>query len=181
MNTTKAGSRIPNVSRWNRRSHSGLVRITRLPTRALFGAIGDSAPDRWGRVLMRRAERIRAEREGRAPRAVREIDCLLLVDDEARQGALRFAEREGGPFLAGHTETQDPAVPRASASALRRRTCFERQRERRRPAAAARAWLIAWRRPSQSIGAGPRTAISRSRSFRAKATTREPCCGRPLR
>ena len=24
--------------------------------KALFGAIGDSAPDRWGRVLMRRAE-----------------------------------------------------------------------------------------------------------------------------
>src|SRR4030095_9622468 len=24
---------------------------------------------------------------------------LLLVDDEARQGALRFAEKEGGPFL----------------------------------------------------------------------------------
>jgi serine/threonine-protein kinase HipA len=68
--------------------------------RALFGAIGDSAPDRWGRVLMRRAERLRAERGGRAPRAVREIDCLLMVDDEARQGALRFAEREGEPFLA---------------------------------------------------------------------------------
>lgn len=76
--------------------------------RALFGAIGDSAPDRWGRVLMRRAERIRADREGRAPRAVREIDCLLLVDDEARQGALRFAEREGGPFLAGQSETKIP-------------------------------------------------------------------------
>jgi serine/threonine-protein kinase HipA len=28
-----------------------------------------------------------------------EIDYLLLVDDEARQGALRFAEREGGSFL----------------------------------------------------------------------------------
>jgi serine/threonine-protein kinase HipA len=76
--------------------------------RALFGAIGDSAPDRWGRVLMRRAERIGAEREGRAPRAVLEIDCLLLVDDEARQGALRFAEREGGPFLAGHAQTKIP-------------------------------------------------------------------------
>jgi hypothetical protein len=35
---------------------------------------------------------------------VREIDYLLLVDDEARQGALRFAEKEGGPFLAD----QDP-------------------------------------------------------------------------
>ena len=66
----------------------------------LFGAIGDSAPDRWGRVLMRRAERRRAEREAQTPRTVREIDYLLMVDDEARQGALRFAEREGGPFLA---------------------------------------------------------------------------------
>ncbi len=66
----------------------------------LFGAIGDSAPDRWGRVLMRRAERRRAERTGQAPRTLREADYLLMVDDEARQGALRFAEREGGPFLA---------------------------------------------------------------------------------
>jgi len=65
----------------------------------IFGAIGDSAPDRWGRSLMRRMERRRAEREGGAPRTLHEIDYLLLVDDEARQGALRFAEREGGPFL----------------------------------------------------------------------------------
>lgn len=65
----------------------------------MFGAIGDSAPDRWGRALMRRMERRRAEREGGAPRTLQEIDYLLLVDDEARQGALRFAEREGGPFL----------------------------------------------------------------------------------
>jgi serine/threonine-protein kinase HipA len=44
-------------------------------------------------------ERRRAEREGGAPRALQEIDYLLLVDDEARQGALRFAEKESGPFL----------------------------------------------------------------------------------
>ena len=76
----------------------------------LFGAIGDSAPDRWGRVLMRRAERRRAEREGQTPRTVREIDYLLMVDDEARQGALRFAEREGGPFLAEHGPTKIPPL-----------------------------------------------------------------------
>lgn len=76
----------------------------------LFGAIGDSAPDRWGRVLMRRAERRRAEREGQTPRTVREIDYLLMVDDEARQGALRFAEREGGPFLAEHGSTRIPPL-----------------------------------------------------------------------
>jgi serine/threonine-protein kinase HipA len=65
----------------------------------MFGAIGDSAPDRWGRALMRRMERNRAEREGQTPRTLRETDYLLLVDDEARLGALRFADGEGGPFL----------------------------------------------------------------------------------
>lgn len=65
----------------------------------IFGAIGDSAPDRWGRALMRRMERRRAEHEKQTPRTLQEIDYLLLVDDEARQGALRFADREGGPFL----------------------------------------------------------------------------------
>ena len=76
----------------------------------LFGAIGDSVPDRWGRVLMRRSERRRAERAGQTPRTVREIDYLLMVDDEARQGALRFAEREGGPFVAEHGPTKIPPM-----------------------------------------------------------------------
>jgi len=67
----------------------------------VFGAIGDSAPDRWGRVLMRRAERRRAELAGETSRTLREIDYLLMVNDEARQGALRFALEPGGPFLAG--------------------------------------------------------------------------------
>lgn len=65
----------------------------------MFGAIGDSAPDRWGRTLMRRMESMRAEREGGAPRTLEEMDFLLLVDDQSRQGALRFAERPGGAFL----------------------------------------------------------------------------------
>lgn len=76
----------------------------------MFGAIGDSAPDRWGRVLMRRMERRRAERENSTPRTLREIDYLLLVDDEARQGALRFAEREGGPFLRAEDEKRIPPI-----------------------------------------------------------------------
>jgi serine/threonine-protein kinase HipA len=65
----------------------------------MFGAIGDSAPDRWGRVLMQRMDRRRAKREGQTPSALREIDFLLLVDDETRAGALRFAEQQDGPFL----------------------------------------------------------------------------------
>ena len=71
-----------------------------LPDKPIFGAIGDSAPDRWGRMLMRRAERRRAGRAGETPRTLREIDYLLMVNDEARQGALRFALEPRGPFLA---------------------------------------------------------------------------------
>ena len=59
---------------------------------------------------MRRAERRRSGDEGRTPRALMEIDYLLMVDDEARQGALRFAEREGGPFLAGPGQRKIPAL-----------------------------------------------------------------------
>lgn len=56
----------------------------------IFGSIGDSAPDTWGRRLMQRAERRWAEREGRAVRTLSESDYLLGVSDEARLGALRF-------------------------------------------------------------------------------------------
>jgi len=80
------------------------------PDKLLFGSIGDSAPDRWGRVLMRRAERRRAQVQKETPRTVREIDYLLMVDDEARQGALRFAEREGGPFLAEYPAARIPPL-----------------------------------------------------------------------
>ena len=67
--------------------------------KALFGAMGDSAPDRWGRALMVRTETNRARKAGEAPHTLWEADYLLRVDDETRQGALRFASKEGGPFL----------------------------------------------------------------------------------
>ncbi len=83
--------------------------------RALFGAIGDSAPDRWGRSLIAAAERHRAKREGRRPRELREIDYLLGVSDITRPGALRFAGQMGGAFVAHESEAAVPplvALPR---------------------------------------------------------------------
>ncbi|MEN9773088.1 MAG: hypothetical protein RL322_158 [Pseudomonadota bacterium] len=80
------------------------------PEKALFGAIGDSAPDRWGRVLMRRAERRRAERERQTPRTLFEADLLLRVDDMARQGALRFKSEPDGPFLAPENGMRIPPL-----------------------------------------------------------------------
>lgn len=59
-------------------------------TREIFGSIGDSAPDTWGRRLMQRSERRQAAKEGRAPRTLHEADFLLGVTDFSRLGALRF-------------------------------------------------------------------------------------------
>jgi serine/threonine-protein kinase HipA len=80
--------------------------------RSLFGTIGDSAPDRWGRVLIQREERRKARKEKRQPRTLGEVDYLLGVGDVARQGALRFAEKEGGPFLALSDVRQIPPLIR---------------------------------------------------------------------
>lgn len=68
--------------------------------RRMFGALGDSAPDRWGQTLLRRVERRQAKTENRAPRALHEVDFLLGVTDSVRQGALRLALTDGGPFVA---------------------------------------------------------------------------------
>jgi serine/threonine-protein kinase HipA len=68
--------------------------------RAIFGAFSDCAPDRWGRRLIARAQARRVQRDGGAPRSFGEIDYLLGVRDDLRQGALRFRDPESGVYLA---------------------------------------------------------------------------------
>jgi serine/threonine-protein kinase HipA len=69
----------------------------------IFGSIGDSAPDTWGRRLMQRAERRRADKEGRSPWTLMETDYLLGVSDISRLGALRFRR-------SGDEEFQSPTA-----------------------------------------------------------------------
>lgn len=76
----------------------------------LFGALEDSAPDRWGRILMRREERRKAIKEKRHARTLTELDFLLLVDDETRQGALRFKQNPDSPFLTTYEKNSVPPL-----------------------------------------------------------------------
>lgn len=66
----------------------------------MFRAFADSAPDRWGRRLIARAEQQRAAAERTTPRSLGEIDFLLGVRDDLRQGAVRFRDPTSGRFLA---------------------------------------------------------------------------------
>ncbi len=80
------------------------------PGQALFGAIGDSAPDRWGHILIQRFESMRAKRKGQAMKPLLEIDYLLAVNDESRQGALRFSLQSQGPYLTRKNRTSIPPL-----------------------------------------------------------------------
>jgi serine/threonine-protein kinase HipA len=71
--------------------------------RKIFAAFSDCAPDRWGRRLIARAEKHRVKREGGAERSFGEIDVLLGVRDDMRQGALRFRTSPKETFLADET------------------------------------------------------------------------------
>ena len=51
--------------------------------KATLNHFADSSPDRWGRLLMTRRERILAEQEGRKPRKLLDSDFLMGVYMEA--------------------------------------------------------------------------------------------------
>ena len=74
----------------------------------IFGLFADASPDRWGRVLMNKRERILAEKEGRKPSKLYDSDYLLGVYDETRMGGIRFKLDSEGPFLSDDKETAAP-------------------------------------------------------------------------
>lgn len=80
-----------------------------LPTdKSNFGLFLDSAPDRWGRTLMRRREAIRARVENRAQRTLTEADFLMGIYDGNRMGALRFKLLPEGNFMDDNKELATP-------------------------------------------------------------------------
>lgn len=74
----------------------------------IFGLFADASPDRWGRVLMNKRERILAEKEGRKPSKLYDSDYLIGVYDETRMGGIRFKVNPEGPFLSDDKETAAP-------------------------------------------------------------------------
>ena len=64
-----------------------------------FGIFLDSAPDRWGRLLIKRKENENAKSENRTPRTLFDSDYLIGVSDFTRMGAIRFKSDLNGEFL----------------------------------------------------------------------------------
>jgi serine/threonine-protein kinase HipA len=81
-----------------------------------FGIFLDSAPDRWGRMLMRRREAWQAKQEDREAKPLFETDYLLGVYDGHRAGAIRFKTAPDGEFQSHETTMATP--PWTSLGAL---------------------------------------------------------------
>ena len=77
-----------------------------------FGIFTDSAPDRWGRRLMLRREKIRAAKEERRQKILQESDFLLGVYDETRMGDLRFKIDPQGKFMNDCPYCRKPSAER---------------------------------------------------------------------
>jgi serine/threonine-protein kinase HipA len=110
------------AAEWLGRADAFAIDPTSLPLRpgahhgaALFGAMQDCGPDRWGRLLIERA--VRKQILERKP--YQDLDYVLALDDFARIGALRFRADASGPFLA---PTHGKLPPLLELAALLRAT-----------------------------------------------------------
>ena len=122
--------------------------------KTIFGLFSDSSPDRWGRVLMNKRERILAGKEGRKPTKLYDSDYLLGVYDETRLGGIRFKTEPNGAFLSDDKETAAP--PWTSLRTLEEASRnFEND-----DTALSEKWLNQLIRPGSSLGgARPKATV----------------------
>jgi serine/threonine-protein kinase HipA len=118
------------------------------PDRGNFRVFDDSAPDRWGQMLMKRREALSAKDEGRAPRTLYAWDYLIGVQDLTRQGALRLRRDAGSHFLADHPKSAPPVASLRELEAVARAITAKRIDD----LDALRRWLSVLVAPGASLG-----------------------------
>jgi len=113
-----------------------------------FGIFLDSAPDRWGRMLLDRREAEAARSEHRAARALTEWDYLLGVQDECRMGALRFRHDAASPFL----DNQPLPVPPVTSLPELESISLALEQDHAEDLPNYRQWLLTLIAPGTSLG-----------------------------
>lgn len=124
------------------------------------GVFRDCSPDRWGRMLIERDRRGGSLRDGGALRRLDDVDFLVGVFDQTREGSLRFREPEG-PFLASAAPVpplvQLPRLLRASAEVA----LHEAGRAEVKELLAAGSGSLGGARPKASVSDGDRLLLAK--------------------
>lgn len=115
----------------------------------VFGFVKDSFPDRWGRLLLDRRERITAMAEGRPKHMLTNYDYLIGIEDFTRMGGIRYKSDESDNYI--NTSAKYLVPPIESLRALCD-ACHEIELAEERNELPERRWLDQLIDPGTSLG-----------------------------
>ena len=115
----------------------------------VFGFVKDSFPDRWGRLLLDRRERLTAQSEGRPTRMLTNYDYLIGIEDFTRMGGIRYKEEDSDGYIRSSSEYLVPPIEslRALCDA-----CHEIELAEERNELPKQRWLDQLIDPGTSLG-----------------------------
>ncbi len=116
---------------------------------SVFGFVKDSFPDRWGRLLLDRRERLDAQEEKRPIRTLSNYDYLVGIEDLTRMGGIRYSTEENGMFINDGSKYSVP--PLESLHALCD-ACEEFESAEERNELPQQRWLDQLVDPGSSLG-----------------------------
>ncbi len=134
----------------------------------VFGFVKDSFPDRWGRLLLDRRERIVAQLEGRAIRMLSIYDYLTGIEDFTRMGGIRYKTDESNEYINASTQYHVPPIENLRALCD---ACHEIELAEERNELPEQRWIDQLIDPGTSLGgARPKANVvdSDSRLYVAK-------------
>ena len=115
----------------------------------VFGFVKDSFPDRWGRLLLDRRERLTAQSEGRPARMLTNYDYLIGIEDFTRMGGIRYKGEDSEEYI--HAGTKYLVPPIESLRALCD-ACHEIELAEERNELPEQRWLDQLIDPGTSLG-----------------------------
>ena len=115
----------------------------------VFGFVKDSFPDRWGRLLLDRRERLTAQSEGRPTRMLTNYDYLIGIEDFTRMGGIRYKEKDSDGYINASDKYLVPPIENLRALCD---ACHEIELAEERNELPEQRWLDQLIDPGTSLG-----------------------------
>ena len=115
----------------------------------VFSFVKDSFPDRWGRLLLDRRERLTAQQEGRPKRMLTNYDYLIGIEDFTRMGGIRYKEEDSDGYINASAKFLVPPIESLCALCD---ACHEIELAEERNELPEQRWLDQLINPGTSLG-----------------------------
>ena len=115
----------------------------------VFGFVKDSFPDRWGRLLLDRRERLMAQAEDRPVRMLTNYDYLTGIEDFTRMGGIRYKSDDLDNYINASTKYLVPPIEHLRALC---NACHEIELAEERNELPEQRWLDQLINPGTSLG-----------------------------